>query len=146
MTNREKIDRFYNDVKLLELRFPVAEISKATGYVKGNVSDYLSKKKEPSENFLEAFYKEFSKSLKNVPREVGTNNGKYAPHSDLQTILRDFTETGIRHEAAVNIIVISLAELIAKQTGKGIGAVSSELQRAISLESDRLLGERKRKP
>lgn len=135
MVTKEKIERFYKDVDSLGLKFPVAAITKATGYVKGNVSDYLSKKKEPSENFIHAFYKAFEGSIK-VPRET---NG------DLSSLIRNLTEAGIKHEAAINILVISLAEMIAQQTGKGIGFVSSELQKAISLESDRLLIEREKK-
>lgn len=67
MVTKDKIDRFYKDVDDLGLKFPVAAISKATGFVKGNVSDYLNKKKEPSENFLNSFYEAFKDSI-NVPR------------------------------------------------------------------------------
>lgn len=80
----------------------------------------------------------------NKNRRAGSH-GNHTPQSDLQTILRDFTEAGIRHEAAINILAISLAELIAQKTGKSIGFVSSELQKAISSEGDRLLAERGRR-
>jgi transcriptional regulator with XRE-family HTH domain len=51
----------------LNLKFPVAAIARATGYSKSNVSDYLSGKKSPSENFLKAFYKFY------YPQSSGTN-------------------------------------------------------------------------
>lgn len=70
MLTIQEIDKFYNDVTLLNLRFPVAVISKATGFGKGQVSDYLNKVKSPSENFLKSFYKSFKQSLINVPRET----------------------------------------------------------------------------
>jgi hypothetical protein len=47
MITNDLIDKFYKDVTELKLRFPVAAIAKATGFSKGNVSDYLNKKKEP---------------------------------------------------------------------------------------------------
>lgn len=66
MTN-QLIEKFYNDVEMLGLKFPIASIAKATGFSKGTVSTYLSRNDEPSENFLKAFYKAFEKSLKIVP-------------------------------------------------------------------------------
>lgn len=68
MLTKELIDKFYEDVKALGLKFPVATIAKETGYSKGNVSAYL-KGSAPSQNFINAFYKKFSNSIKKVPRE-----------------------------------------------------------------------------
>ncbi|MFA9212956.1 MAG: hypothetical protein ACEQSR_03815 [Candidatus Methylacidiphilales bacterium] len=58
-----KIEQFYKDVENLDLRFPIAEIALKTGFAKSNVSDYLSKKKVPSDNFLKVFYEFFSYPL-----------------------------------------------------------------------------------
>lgn len=74
MITTESISKFYEDVSALGLKFPVAAISKATGYSKGNVSLYLKKKDEPSQNFLTAFYREFGESIKKVPREKQLHN------------------------------------------------------------------------
>lgn len=60
LTTRE-IDGFYSRVDELGLKFPVAAIARATGYSKGNISDYLKKRKQPSENFLKKFYEVFPK-------------------------------------------------------------------------------------
>lgn len=70
MLTKESIPKFYEDVEALGLRYPVAAISKATGYQKGTVSTYLSKKDEPSANFLTVFYEKFGESIKKVPRET----------------------------------------------------------------------------
>lgn len=59
MNTKRSISKFYRDLESLSLRFPVAEIVKKTGFAKGNVSEILSKKKEPSENFLYKFYQSF---------------------------------------------------------------------------------------
>jgi hypothetical protein len=67
MLTDETVSKFYADLKSLGLKQPVAAISKATGYSKGNVSMYLSKKDSPSQNFINAFYREFGKSIKKVP-------------------------------------------------------------------------------
>lgn len=66
---KSKIEEFYKDVEQLELRFPVAEISRKTGESKGNVSSILKKARTPSENFLNTFYNKFSASLKNKAKD-----------------------------------------------------------------------------
>lgn len=70
MLKREEIDQFYKDVLQIGLKFPVAAIADATGHSKGNVSKYLSRKLEPSEAFLKAYYEKFPKDSKNVSRET----------------------------------------------------------------------------
>jgi transcriptional regulator with XRE-family HTH domain len=64
--NEADIDRFYQDVDALGLRFPNKEIAARTGLTKGTVSEYLNKKQPPSESFIKAFYKQFEKDLENV--------------------------------------------------------------------------------
>lgn len=135
---RDIVDKIVKTQKL-----SLMEIASKVGSNRSYLSNLFNEDEE--KEITDKLFRKFQTTFPAFFPKTNKTNGKYAPHSDLQTILRDFTETGIRHEAAINIIVISLAELIAKQTGKGIGAVSSELQRAISLESDRLVGERKRK-
>lgn len=57
MLSNSDTQRFLEDVKKLDLKFPVATIAKETGYSTGNVSEYLSGKREPTERFLKKFYK-----------------------------------------------------------------------------------------
>ena len=64
MVTKDMIIKFYSDVEALGLKFPVAALSKATGFSKGNVSDYLNRKKEPSRNFIDSFYSVFGSSIK----------------------------------------------------------------------------------
>lgn len=90
MITESSISKFYEDVKRLGLKFPVAAVSKATGYKKGQVSQYLSKKDSPSENFVDAFYKAFDESLKKVPREGGKKGPgaiNFVDSSDNPTLL-----------------------------------------------------------
>lgn len=63
------IEIFYAYVASLGLRFPVADISKATGYDKSNVSKILNRKIPPSEDFIRKVYKSFKQSGKNVANE-----------------------------------------------------------------------------
>ena len=63
MLTKPQIDLFYNDLGSLSIKFPVAEINRRTGFNKGVISEVLNKKKEPSENFIDAFYREFKKEL-----------------------------------------------------------------------------------
>lgn len=69
MLTRDKIERFYEDVKRLGIKKPVAAISRATGDDKSNVSKYLSRKMEPSEEFLDRFYEKFKSSIKVVSKD-----------------------------------------------------------------------------
>lgn len=62
----DRVERFYKDVGTLRLKFPVAEIARATGQSKGNVSKYLSQTLEPSNAFLDRFYRAYSDSFKKV--------------------------------------------------------------------------------
>jgi len=54
---------FQKATKQLKLRFPIAEISKKTGYAKGGISDFLNGKKPVSDAFLEKFAEEFNVDL-----------------------------------------------------------------------------------
>jgi transcriptional regulator with XRE-family HTH domain len=58
-------------VKKLQLRFPVAEIERATGYGKGSISNFLNSQKPVSDKFLETFSKAFNIDL----REFGYTKG-----------------------------------------------------------------------
>lgn len=69
MLTESEIKRFYEYVGSLGLKFPVAALAKETGFSKGQVSDYLKKKKDPSENFINAVYEKFPVSSTIVPRE-----------------------------------------------------------------------------
>ena len=63
MLTQDKIDQFYKDVESLKLKNPVSTIAKMMKRSKGNISDYLSKKKEPSESFIDTFYDAFGEFL-----------------------------------------------------------------------------------
>lgn len=68
------IENFYKHVNSLGIKFPVAAIAKATGFSKGNVSDYLKRVKDPSENFIKKVYQAFPESSKKVPSEHSGGN------------------------------------------------------------------------
>lgn len=63
MLDKDRIDLFYKDLERLGLRFPVAEIHRRTGLNKGSISEYLNRKREPSQGFIDAFYREFKDEL-----------------------------------------------------------------------------------
>jgi len=62
-------------VKTLQLRFPVAEIERATKESKGNISSFLNDKKPVSDAFLKTFAEAFKIDL----REFGYTNGLERP-------------------------------------------------------------------
>lgn len=120
MLTADQIEQFYKDVESLGLRFPGAAIRKATGFSKGNVSEYLGKKKPPSEAFLKAFYKEFSKSIKNVPREA-----------DLSEVLKEMHLWRAEVDAAIAVIKSEIVPLLAKATGKSVASVDGQMTKDI---------------
>jgi DNA-binding transcriptional regulator GbsR (MarR family) len=71
MRRKQDIERFYDYIDSLGLRFPVADLAKATGYSKGNVSEYL-KSRDASDNFMKAVYKAFPKGSEKVLEEMTT--------------------------------------------------------------------------
>jgi transcriptional regulator with XRE-family HTH domain len=77
----KRISTFYEDVLSLGLKRPVAAIAKETGYSKGNVSLYLSKKLQPSGKFIDRFYEVFKESLKKGP--VSSNGNRETPDNDV---------------------------------------------------------------
>lgn len=73
MLQKSQIEQFYRDVESVrDIKKLNAVVARETGYSSGNVSEYLNRKKEPSETFLQAFYEWF----KNVPRENDTAASK----------------------------------------------------------------------
>lgn len=149
--SRAEIDQFYKDVEALGLRFPVADISKATRFAKGQVSEYLNKKKEPSENFIRAFYKSFKIGSTNVSRETSLvqprqdarttdfrSKGKVKPDAQESPVnsSHDYKEKYItllekENERKAQIIEVNL-------TGLLVGQKSILSHLAVSLEYDAL--------
>lgn len=148
MLKKEDIDRFYEDVKALGLKFPGAAIAEATGHSKSNVSKYLNRKLEPSEAFLNAFYEKFPKEGKKVSRETNGFAVETYPisndalkdeliaalkreNSRLQKDL-DFSLGALRHNALLARAVAEtnqdlLIELLAKQRKQDFDSIAVEV-------------------
>lgn len=63
LTERE-IEQFYNDFESMKLVKPVATmVALVPGLSSGNVSEYLNKKKKPSERFIRAFYEHIGNDI-----------------------------------------------------------------------------------
>jgi DNA-binding transcriptional regulator GbsR (MarR family) len=110
MLNQELIEKFYRDVESLKIKKKGAVITKATGFSKSNVSEYLRKIKTPSENFIIAFYEHFGnmlpKSSINVTTDANRDTtyalpqiakdlaeyNKELPMGDLKVTLKDYVE------------------------------------------------------
>jgi len=128
MTNKEKIEKFYKDVEALDLKFPVATIAEKTRFSKGNVSVYLSRKKEPSDSFIERFYKEFPESSTKVPR------GTTAAELDVvlsRIEIRSLIQTLADVSASNKILAESTRELVI--TNRHLAGVSSNASGSASL-------------
>lgn len=128
MLTQGKIDQFYKDVKSLGLKYPVAEIQRATEFPKSNVSEWLSKKKVPSENFIDTFYLKFKKEL--------IKSSIVVPLKDHDAIIDD-------GESAIMVIEIKTASGKIIQI-KPEGQTDIPLLNAFLEERDRVLEERNR--
>ncbi len=117
MITKGEISQFYKDVEALGLRFPGAEISKATGQTKSAVSAYLNKKKTPSERFLKAFYKAYEGSI-NVSREKMTTYSNIPPFQT-KTVVSDQEKSALLKKIAdLEAQVQQLMDLLTKALEK----------------------------
>lgn len=90
MHTSHRISKFYEDLEKLDLRFPGKELSKRLKVSKGYVSEVLSKKKEPSEEFINDFYAEFKKEFSNGSQVVIPINNYDLPVGGLKVTLSDY--------------------------------------------------------
>lgn len=142
------IENFYKHVNALGLKFPVAAIAKETGFSKGNVSDYLKKVKEPSENFIKKVYEAFPESTKKVPHDV-VDKKEESHEEPISKELHELIESNrtlaesnktqaeankIQAEAN-NKLVQAHAELISMLKSKE-GEISSDVQRFVLTQAE----------
>lgn len=109
------LERFYDDIKSLKLRFPVAMIAKRTGYPKSNVSDYLNRKKTPSNKFMAKFYECYFPKY-GITEEMMM----YEPevkYSTAQQIINSKDETISALKETIETLKSRIAELENQQTG-----------------------------
>jgi len=74
---------FQDAVKSLHLRFPVAEIERATKYRKGAISNFLNDKQPVSDAFLQTFSEAFKIDLKNFGYTKGLARVKETKNPDI---------------------------------------------------------------
>ena len=141
MLTKKRIDQFYKEVDSLNLKFPVAALSKATGESKGNVSKYLSRKSDPSESFIEKFEKFYNGYKKDSGSVVAEDTVLYEVGTPL---LKELTKEVKQLKATVYILKVTVAQLAATSAGKAISTMLVELDRAIDEEANRLFEEDKK--
>jgi len=72
--NINKYNNFKKIIKDLNLKFPIAEISRITKYSKSNVSKYINGKLEPSDKFYNDFQKSFNVVIPEETNQLNTSN------------------------------------------------------------------------
>lgn len=73
--NREELHSvFIAEVEKLNLKFPVSDISKSTGYNHSNISEYINSKKLVSEKFFKAFCKAYELDYDAIVSGKGNND------------------------------------------------------------------------
>ena len=111
------LQTFIQLVESLNLTYPVKEIAARTGYTKGNVSIFLSNKKEPTKAFLKKFNEVFyvRQNDKKLPDKAIINEG-------LPEILGDHEVRLIRLESFMEVAVPTMAELNSVSAISGVVA------------------------
>jgi hypothetical protein len=111
MLTQETIEKFYKDVDSLNIKKKGAAITKATGFPKSNVSEYLNRKKVPSENFIIAFYDNMSHMLAKSSTDVTfKSNSTSDGIADKYIALLENNDKFFKNEYAQ--MLLSLKELI----------------------------------
>lgn len=155
MLTIERISKFYEDVQKLGLKRPVAVIAKTTEFSKGQVSDYLNRKKEPSENFLRVFYEKFSESIQNVPRETPPEqivlSGAHVTLQDHINLLKeqnDFLKKELNSKMALALEMITgfgLQTQAREETAlRSLARLEKKPNETLIKESDKLAVERQK--
>jgi transcriptional regulator with XRE-family HTH domain len=118
MLTQKIIENFYTDLENLGLRFPISAIAQATGFSKGNVSEYLNRKKEPSQAFIKKFYEVFhAESSKEVPaRVLNEPQPEYGKETLMAQTIYNLSQSNKEHAAADRIRAD--AEMLREQNNK----------------------------
>lgn len=91
MHTSQRISKFYEDLERLDLKFPGKEIANKLNISKGYVSDVINKKKEPSEEFLNDFYKYFPIQFSNSS-QPDSEQGFLLQIGPLKVTLKDYVD------------------------------------------------------
>jgi transcriptional regulator with XRE-family HTH domain len=102
MLTQKAIEKFHQDLDNLGLIYPVAALAKATGYSKGNVSEYINKNKKPSAAFIKKFYEVFPvpESSKDVPASTSESEPLYRTDMLTSQIIYNLSEAGRQNAIA----------------------------------------------
>lgn len=92
MHTSQRISKFYDDLEKLGLKFPGKELSNKLKVSKGYVSDVLNKKKEPSDEFLNEFYKMFTIQFTNGSLNNNSMDNYELPVGSLRVTLKDYVD------------------------------------------------------
>lgn len=149
MITKDTIEKFYQDVEGLGLKFPVAAIAEKTGEPKGNVSRYLARKIDPSESFITRFYKSF----KIVPRETLTKppvtpiqpQGGQDYRDEVIALLKEKINSDGRlfayaqtNQALLKTVVQTLAKIQSKVDKRKLQEIQVEMNNQVSHQLDLL--------
>lgn len=91
MNTSQRVSKFYEDLERLDLRFPGKEIATRLKISKGYVSDVINKKKEPSEEFMNDFYRLFTNEFSNGSQSSNTMDF-ILPIGLLKVTLKDYVD------------------------------------------------------
>lgn len=133
--DRDRLKLILDRIAQYDIRFPIAEISQKLKADKGNVSSMLKGKKPVSDNFFTSFTDAYPDK----------NEKGFKITADRDKLIADLQKEVVKLEARVNVLMITLADIVSKVDNKAIAIVDSELTEATNREAKALLEELKKK-
>jgi hypothetical protein len=133
-TDKDRLQAVLKRIDDYAIRFPIAELSTKLNVDKGNISAMLKGKKPISDNFFTSFNKAY-------PEKAAKDSGKVNISIDRDKLIIEQQKEIIRLQAKVNVVLITLADIVSKIDRKAIAIADSELTEAINREAEHLLNE-----
>jgi transcriptional regulator with XRE-family HTH domain len=109
------LEKFREDVRMLRLRLPIAEIANRMGMDKGNISSYLNGRKRPGKKFLQKFYQIFSASTTTVAEAeipYTTRDGIYKMQEEIQQMKTAYSISLQAMEEKLSRVLLTIEDMV----------------------------------
>lgn len=131
---KAEIDQFYKDVEAAGVKKLGAKLTKLTGLSSGNVSEYLSRKKEASDKLINVFYEHYGSSIKTPNQKEDYLSGKNLENfSEAQKLLASIVhaQSGSHQDRVLAPIVDLIQEIAGGKKQMPIDELIAQLRKAL---------------
>lgn len=128
MKKKYDIDVFFNDLEKLNLVFPNKELSEKLGFHIGTVSNYLNRKKDPSNSFMHKFYEVFYPNDKNIQVNTSKSEVKNSSEPNYLQELLDEKDARIKNQEALIAFLQERLNVVENELRVNLNRVRKDLQ------------------